>query len=392
MKDIKYELKLINLFGLKIINCNNSNYYIIVDENNKQVGNIKKERHDENEIYYHTKLETNNIIYNKKRNFNNTYDNIDFCYEFDIKNEDKTIDHVQLAIGRAPYITIWRENYIIVDFSINYERLFLRYSSKTDNYNIEETTIVEINSENENEIHKGKEYNYALSYSNNENKKETKTFDLIIKNNCYTNNSNKLKIIAQTLENDTIITSSETIVDGTISSAIATHQMGIDSFKHFRYLINKIFPFKNEVISSLLENRKIIEEPFALFFDEYKRKINLSEYHEFYEITDNMILGIKEIEDDNNNIYAYASIIYNDNVVYNFIPIITSSPNNCVTGYYRWNKNYIFMCLDDGTIGQVFDIKNKTHIVDNYIKNKLYKENIKLNNLLNSYLKRNILI
>ncbi len=50
------------------------------------------------------------------------------------------------------------------------------------------------------------------------------------------------------------------------------HQMGIDCFKHFRYLINQILPFKEEVISSLVNEELINKFNLSIFFPEYSKE------------------------------------------------------------------------------------------------------------------------
>ena len=63
-------------------------------------------------------------------------------------------------------------------------------------------------------------------------------------------------------------TNRENIVAGTVEEMIVKHGMGIAAFKHFRYLINQIVPFKQEIISAMLENYLYKREELSLLIPE----------------------------------------------------------------------------------------------------------------------------
>lgn len=63
------------------------------------------------------------------------------------------------------------------------------------------------------------------------------------------------------------------VVEGAMEEAIQKLDMAIDTFRHFRYLINQILPFKQEVMISLLKE----VGPLHQNFDSLISNFNLEE-------------------------------------------------------------------------------------------------------------------
>lgn len=74
-----------------------------------------------------------------------------------------------------------------------------------------------------------------------------------------------MQLSETTLKNGKLIKSRENIVDGTVEEMAVKHKMGIYSFNHFRFLINKILPFKKDVISLMLNEEIIKEQGLEIF-------------------------------------------------------------------------------------------------------------------------------
>ena len=63
--------------------------------------------------------------------------------------------------------------------------------------------------------------------------------------------------------------SRKSVVEGTIDEMVIKHKMGIDSFNHFRHLVNQIIPFKKEVISSIVSYEVVKRNHLSLFIPDY---------------------------------------------------------------------------------------------------------------------------
>lgn len=77
-----------------------------------------------------------------------------------------------------------------------------------------------------------------------------------------------MKLVENNWINGKLRTNRENIVVGNVEEMVVKHGMGIDAFKHFRFLINQILPFKQEVISAMLENYLYKREELSLFVPE----------------------------------------------------------------------------------------------------------------------------
>ena len=77
-----------------------------------------------------------------------------------------------------------------------------------------------------------------------------------------------MKLVENTWINGKLRTNKENIVVGNVEEMVVKHGMGIDVFKHFRFLINQILPFKQDVVSVMLENSLCKREELSLFIPE----------------------------------------------------------------------------------------------------------------------------
>lgn len=271
--NIEHEKKLIEMLGYNLIGPDNSNRWLVVDENSKNVGFIqyktivnKNVKKGLSAIHgYHTEIDSPIIKYNETRKLQIKNDFFSyFSYEFDIKRENGT-DHIKISVGDYPSLILWSKEHGFISFSINSDRLSLNYKSKTENFNIEESVTVELLTTN-------KAYEYCLSYCDIDKDISSADFTSLhisfstIEN--YVDNKSRLRIKQRKWKNRKFLSESSSIVDGTIKDAIVSHKMGIDSFNHFRYLINQILPFKEEVIAAMLEKRGLKELEFSIFMSD----------------------------------------------------------------------------------------------------------------------------
>lgn len=283
--NIEHEMKLISMLGFDLIGPDNSNRWLILDEEGNQVGFIQyKKLNNANakkglvKTYgYQTEIENKDFSYKATRKITNeneksglvSRDDSRFSYEFDIKRENGTIDHVKIGAGDYPELSLWSQDYGNMNFTAGCKGLYLDFKSKTENFNIEEIVVYEISREQE-------EYAYQLRYSDKQQElNDVSAFgvtDLQITGiSTIYQPLGEMELIERTWENGKLIPRSESIVEGTVKEMVVNHEMGIAAFNHFRYLINQILPFKQEVISTILENY-FYKEKISLFVPEFGKE------------------------------------------------------------------------------------------------------------------------
>lgn len=268
--DISYEKKLIELLGFTISNPDSSNCFKIYNQD-KEVGYIQYKKIFSKNIKkgipatyaYITKIDSDNVVFNYTRKVNDAslkkIINSDLSYCFDVKRTNNEKDHVELTMSDFVDINVWSKKYGYMNFSINYAGLYLYFKSQTDNYNITETICYQLTDASLSE------YSYQISYSKKDSKlspyKKTVTREI----SGYSLDNKKIHLLEKTFINNYLKNKYETDVLGTVVEMVNMHQMGIDAFKHFRYLINQIIPFNQEIIE-LLVNEDMIQkyhlEPF----------------------------------------------------------------------------------------------------------------------------------
>lgn len=260
--DMQYEKKLLSILGFSLVGPNKNKSYIILDEDNNEVGYIKYKKigkSNKQVIYgYETKIDSKNIYYEAIRRLDdNQKKEVNFTYELELKTSNGQNDSLEFGIGKSPYLTLWSKEHDFMNFQIYNNGLFLNFRSKTDNYNVIETVVYQINGGNLSS--KQNEYSYQLTYYDKNmdlnDSKTKKVYSRLIsgKSNSDQKDNNEIIILEQSRINDKLTVNRNTTVTGTIEEMVSKHQMGIDAFNHFRYLINDILPFKEEVISLLSE-------------------------------------------------------------------------------------------------------------------------------------------
>lgn len=286
INNIRHESKLVELLGYNLIGPDKSNRWQIVDENYNQVGFIQyKKLFNKNDkkgypatFGYCMKIDSKKISYESIRKINDSKcgftSNTFFSYEFDIKRENGDLDHVEISIDELPHLTVWSKKYGFIDFKVDMDGLFLNFKSKTDSFNIEELVIFRFNEENRHRPLYKNEYVYQIKYCDKElelsddNPKGTTIREISGTYNQYYQNPNQLSLKERTWINGKLRTNRESKVIGTIEEMARKHQMGIDSFNHFRFLINQILPLKQDIVSAMLSNEVIKEHRLSLFVPE----------------------------------------------------------------------------------------------------------------------------
>lgn len=286
INNIEHEKKLVELLGYNLIGPDKSNRWLVVDENNNQVGFIQyKKLFNKNEkkgypatFGYCIKIDSSKVSYKSTRKINNLKDRFtrdnQFSYAFDIKRENGDLDHAEISMDEFPHLNVWSKKYGFIDFKIDSEGLFLNFKSKTENFNVEELVIFRPNEENRHRPTHKNEYVYQIRYCDKElelsddNLKGTTIREISGTNNPYYQESNQLSIKERTWINGKLRTDRENEVIGTIYEMATKHQMGIDALNHFRFLINQILPFKQDVVSTMLGDEFVKERKLSLFIPE----------------------------------------------------------------------------------------------------------------------------
>ncbi len=282
--NIEKEKRLVEMLGYTLIGPNNSNRWIIVDENNNQVGFIQyKKLFNQNKkkgtpatFGYHVEIDSPTVLYKSKREINGIREltNPASVYELDIKREDGTIDHIDMDLGEYPSLTLWSEKYGFMNFEIYYEGLYLEFTSQTEKFNIEE--VLEFQSNKENSSNHQKAYTYQIKYCDrktdlfNDNQEGITVREISGRSTPSQQEHNQIEVSEKSWINGKLRINRENVVDGTIEQIVIKNKMGIECFAHFRFLINQILPFKKEVVSSLLNDKVIQDKNLSIIIPDLK--------------------------------------------------------------------------------------------------------------------------
>ena len=272
--NIKQETKLIELLGLHVIESKHSSYWLIMDNNLNEVGSIQYKnimnRHNSKgftAFRYVTRIESDKIHYTAIRlpeketpGYTNFY----------IKQDNVERNNIEITLGKSPSIGIWNKSLgYYMELSVSDDNLCCKFKSKTENYNTEEFIFVK-SSRAALPLY---DYEYSLKYcekdKNITNPDECTTVDIKIFN--HIGMGGKLDIHFLKWINGASKPEEIAEVEGILLEAIQKHQDGIEAFSHFRYLINRIVPFVEEVITSILKDRGITEPEYLLFFPELEQ-------------------------------------------------------------------------------------------------------------------------
>ena len=278
MENIEHERKLLNILGLKFMESEDPNILVIMNQNKKQVGMIKKKKlHDrkvkKGSFGYQTRIETNKILYSGTRVLAESYKDLSFhkdnsfFYTFDVKKKNQKSCHIELDLRETPFLCIWSEEFGFMDFTMDDHRMFFLFRSTTDSFQVEETVEVEMNDAEP--FDNGKEYIYQLNFCPKDNDLDDKKTRVTYLLKATAINEKEVSICEKSWKKNKLIKNKITNVEGTVSQVIRKHKDGIDAFNRFRYLINEILPLKKEIVEVMLEKRGVPEEPFTLFMPEY---------------------------------------------------------------------------------------------------------------------------
>ncbi len=257
--EIESEVRFLNLFGYKVIGPDDSNRYLVVDQNGMDIGFIQKKKlHHKNTkknlpavFGYCTQIKSDKIEYQNVRR----EDNLNNTYEFTLQNENK--DQVCICLGKS--LTIWSKEYGYMNFTMKESTMSINYDRKTDRAHVEETIYIESSN-------RKKAYEYCISTCD-KNKRMKNAKDRTTYNTSFSHDSNQaentISIHELHWKENTITKDQSAVVSGTIEEVIEKHQAGHNAIQYFRATVNKLLPFQNEVLIMLLEGINLKKE-FAL--------------------------------------------------------------------------------------------------------------------------------
>lgn len=278
--NIEREERLIEALGLHLIGPNSAKRFLILDEKENEVGFIQYIDLNSNnkekmllekfgylkKYSYFIKIDSKKVYYEAVRKVNSfeKQDN-DYSYELNIKRENGTTDCLEITLGDNASLTLDSKIYGNMSFKINSNKLFLNFMSSTENFNIEETIMYKVVEEKTSKDRK--EYTYQIRYCPknlelDDKERVVKTCE--ISGESFSSSLNKVDIVDRCWDNGHIWLDRKNTTFGTIEELVYKHKTGINTFNHFRYLLNQILPFKVEIISLMCEqNLEQVEEiPF----------------------------------------------------------------------------------------------------------------------------------
>lgn len=276
INNIQHEQKLIELLGYNLIGPDKSNRWIIVDENNNQVGFIQyKKLFNKNDkkgypatFGYCTEIDSSKVSYKSTRKINNVKNRFSldtqFSYELDIKRENGDTDHVDIHMDEfLPYLAVWSDQYGFISLKVDSRGLFFNFKSKTENFNVEESVLFQP----KNKLGQKSNYVYKIKYCDKELELSDDNLEgTIIRQISGTyKGPNQLNVEEKTWINGKLRTDRESEVVGTVQEMAIKHQMGIDSFNWFRFLINQILPVKQDVVSAVINDKIVRKYGLSLF-------------------------------------------------------------------------------------------------------------------------------
>lgn len=265
------EEKFLDLFGFRLFGPNVNSRYQIIDENNNEIGYIQRKKIEKGnkniDATYGYRLEINSPTLKISRTRNE--ERLDDEYKFDVK-KDNNIYTVDMVLGELPSISIYTPEYNILDFCINKNNLFCNYLSKGENHIFEDKIILE------KQGNYSVSYKYILSFCDNiENINRATEHEIYF-------NYNQLREYPLDMRYRYSNEAGEVVINeidknkNLMTTAIKKHKIAINSFSHFRYLINQVLPFKEDIVTSLLEDKiNDLEPEIALLVSESEKKEGL---------------------------------------------------------------------------------------------------------------------
>ena len=268
---IRKELCLLGLFGYGL-NIDFVKNICFVVKDGKTVGTIKyKKIHHQNKkknlpaVYgYVVDIDSDDISCHYTRN----EDDDNLYFEFDVLNKGVKNSHVELSLDDTISLTIWNEKYGFFDFNLDKKHIYFSFPSKTDNFKIKETVSYGFCDDNVN--NSAKEYYYQIDFCKGDSNinlntnHEGTSLQICGKDYIEEYYADRVDITQRKFVAGKLTDKNDVRVLGTASEMLREHGMGIDSFNHFRYLLDKILPFDNDLIEYIIKTKD-----FAYFLEAF---------------------------------------------------------------------------------------------------------------------------
>lgn len=272
--ELNSEFVLLNLFDFKLELSNEFSRYNIIDKN-KIIGFIEKRiisytNGNPNFVIY-TEFVTDDMIYKKTREITNNNIN-SYKYSIAKRNNDGSVSYVNLNLGNIKEIS-FEHNKHLASLTLKNNELNLELKSKIFDYDVKEKMI--INASNKENFNKS--YRYSVDFNDKLNNK--KTFSIIGNElyhyfipsigECF---NYTFRLNTRIVVNGKIVENNYyKIDDGKVRDLIVKHNDGLEMFSHFKYLANKVLPFKKEVISYIFDISYLPLEFLIFVSNDYRR-------------------------------------------------------------------------------------------------------------------------
>ena len=279
--DIKFEKNIVDLLGYSLVGPDNSNRWIVLDENNQNVGFIQYKKYKvsnktqnihsvkstyEKQFAYYTKIDSPTVKFEKERVVGRS----DYTAHIYIKGDSKRDPYFVIDFDIVPRIWTNNKKYGYINFHIYNNELYLNTQNYEFTGNVVETKegIVEerfIYSNTDSRL----VYNMEKVVDNNQ------SFVQIFATN--NNNYKKEKQINVTNSlwiNKEEIDNSQTTVNGTIEEFLEKFQIPLNYFNQFKDYVGKVLPFKKNIVDLLITPEVIENNNLEFLFSKINEKTN----------------------------------------------------------------------------------------------------------------------
>lgn len=263
--NIDYEKQFIDLLGYTVLEKDNSNRWVITDENNIPVGFIQykklkskdMKRNIPAQFGYHTEIRNDNLQFIRNRNENNLGSN---RYEFDFNDM-----HVEMLLENIASLIISSQEYGFISFVLDKHSLNFNYKRQTDNFNIEE--FVQVNS-----LPNQESFTYSLSFTDKNNDPQfgndnITTFSIAV-NKDANMIEDQILITLTTFRNNVLKSKEDYLVEGSIKEVIEGLELATLSLDYLRSFLEEILPIKEDIISFMFNYLNIKQENLLLLCSE----------------------------------------------------------------------------------------------------------------------------
>lgn len=264
--DIAYEKRLIDLLGYTVIGPNNSNRWIILDDD-KEVGfiqykKVKKSSKKNPATYaYCTEIDSSTITWSTVRN-SDAKSSFTTNYEFDVKTESDEPMHFSVSFCDNPQIHAYSKNRLI-HFSIINGELSLNFMSNSELKAFQEFIHYNTN------ISWCHRFGYDVITYDRKTNMELSHLSIGVNTDKWLMKRNQVEVREVYTFNNLPKESYINTVNGTVEEAALNNEMALESLNYFRELIGGLLPF-NENIFDILVTDEIIESngsKIKAFFD-----------------------------------------------------------------------------------------------------------------------------